>query len=70
MASAAGAGIADARTARGIAEKAAAQAAAKAAAAEPGGRDELQAEAVALAAIAEAIGIPVPPRFVADDRGA
>jgi hypothetical protein len=70
MAAAAGAAIAEARTARAIAEKAAAQAAAKAAAAEQGeARDRLQAEAIAMAGLAESIGIPVPPRFVADDIG-
>src|SRR5258708_4594325 len=59
--------IAEARTARAIADKAAAKAAMKAASAEPDKRDELQAEAIALAGLAEAIDGPVIPRLLADD---
>ncbi len=75
----AGARIGEARTARSVADKAAARAAVKAAAFEidPAKdkasqlrkRDELQADAVAAAALAEAITVPVVPHFVADDVG-
>jgi replicative DNA helicase len=65
LATAAAAGMAEARTQRAIADKVAARAAAEAAA-DPKD-DKKQAEAIAAAALAEAITVPVMPRIVADD---
>ena len=69
MAAEASARIGEAKTMRAVAERAAMAAAAKAAGADADKRDELMAEAFALAAIADGIGMPVVPRFVADDVG-
>jgi hypothetical protein len=61
----AAAGLAETRTQRAIADKAAARAAAEAAADHQD--DDKQAAAIAAAALAEAITVPVMPRIVADD---
>ena len=69
MAAEASASIAEAKALRSVAEKAARAAEGKAAAAQGAQRDKLQAEAIAMAAAADSIGIPVIPRLVADDVG-
>ncbi|GHC33196.1 YfjI family protein [Streptomyces cinnamoneus] len=58
---------AEAETTARLAKSAADKAAAKAANAEPGMRDQLTAEAIALAQAAEEITVPAKPQLVADD---